>query len=488
MSRRSLPIRFPRLSEVWVLLTVAAAFIGPASSPVGLEVWWTLTSGKWMAEHHALLGSDPFTSAPAAAGPFLNTQWLAQLVYYVLERLGGLELVILGTALAVAAAYWLVLAACVVASGHTRLACVSVWIGYVLGFSNLTARPQTLAYPVFGLFLLAIMRAEWRKDTRWLWLLPPAMMVWANLPGSFVAGLALLGCCAVGRAASTRRLRPAYPYVFTELACCLAALATPYGSGSLAYVASIGSNLVIRDLVTEWAPTTATRGEGIVFFLSVASLGVLALRSRARLTASEALILVVFGCLALSSVRSVVWWGMAVAPTTARLLGGLSLGRLRQARERGWLNLILTAAVVLVAALSLPWTKNALPILPPDKRALVSDDTPISAGRFLQSNDPPLPGRMLNHQLWGGYLNWVAWPRHQAFVDGRIEIHPAQVWLDYLDITFPTANWRALLDKYNITCAVLSRAEENDLIETLRQADGWHVAYEDGVAVVLERG
>ena len=40
------------------------------------------------------------------------------------------------------------LAAAVTASGHLRLSCVAVWLAYVLGASNLSPRPQTLAYPL----------------------------------------------------------------------------------------------------------------------------------------------------------------------------------------------------------------------------------------------------------------------------------------------------------------------------------------------------
>jgi len=201
------------IRHVWVALTVAAGFIGPASSPIGLpDVYWTLLVGHWMVNHGMLLEFDPFTSAPHVSGPILNVQWLADLVFAGLDALGGLNMVITATALVVASTYTLLLAAAVTASGHLRLSCVVVWIAYVLGSSNLSPRPQTLAYPLFALFLLAVMRAEWRKDNRLLWLLPPATALWANLHGSFFTGFVLLGCAAGGRIIATRNLRAARPY------------------------------------------------------------------------------------------------------------------------------------------------------------------------------------------------------------------------------------------------------------------------------------
>ncbi len=48
------------IRHVWVGLTVGAAFIGPASSPIGLpDIYWTLLTGAWMVTHGGLLESDP---------------------------------------------------------------------------------------------------------------------------------------------------------------------------------------------------------------------------------------------------------------------------------------------------------------------------------------------------------------------------------------------------------------------------------------------
>ena len=39
------------LRHVWVVITIGAAFIGPASTPIGLpDILWTLLRGNWMAQ------------------------------------------------------------------------------------------------------------------------------------------------------------------------------------------------------------------------------------------------------------------------------------------------------------------------------------------------------------------------------------------------------------------------------------------------------
>jgi hypothetical protein len=131
-----------------------------------------------------------------------------------------------------------------------------------------------------------------------------------------------------------------------------------------------------------------------------------------------------------------------------------------------------------------------VPILPADKQGLFTPDTPIKLGEYLQTHDPPPSGMMLNAQNWGGYLEWADWPRHQVFLDGRIELHPDQVWLDYLQIAYQSSGWRDLVDKYDISYFVLDKCPtgEPELIQNLRDdPTTWQLDYEDAQAVVFSR-
>ena len=66
MSRlRSVSIR-----HVWIGLTVGAAFIGPASAPIGLpDLYWTLLAGAWMVANGRLL--EAIRSPPRRTAPVL---------------------------------------------------------------------------------------------------------------------------------------------------------------------------------------------------------------------------------------------------------------------------------------------------------------------------------------------------------------------------------------------------------------------------------
>jgi hypothetical protein len=206
-----------------------------------------------------------------------------------------------------------------------------------------------------------------------------------------------------------------------------------------------------------------------------------------RLTPVEVVLLLAFAYLGWSSVRGIVWWGLLIAPTLARLLGSVVPHRQASGRDLPVVNALIVAGVLAMAVASLPWNKASVPILPPDKRGLFTEDAPVRVGEYLRTHDPPPAGRMFNNQGWGGYLEWAAWPRHQVFLDGRIELHPNQVWFDYLDVVFPSARWKALLDQYDVSYLVLNKLEEVDLIDDLRHNSAWQRDYEDDQAIVFVR-
>src|SRR5437588_371792 len=192
-----------------------------------------------------------------------------------------------------------------------------VWIGLTVGATFIGPASAHIRLPdiywtlLIGAWMVANGHLlEGDPFTAALWLLPPATALWANLHGSFFTGFVLLGCAIAARVLSSRSLYAARPYVLTLVGCLLASLINPYGPGLLVYVASIGSNPVIRDYITEWSPTSVSWREGIMFFTSVAVLGGIILKSRLRLTVLEVLVLLAFGYLAWSSIRAVVWWGL----------------------------------------------------------------------------------------------------------------------------------------------------------------------------------
>ncbi len=131
--------------------------------------------------------------------------WLPSLIFWGLNKLGGVTLIGILTALCVGSFYtllWFCLRELKV--GALTSAFVLILTGLV-GVNYWATRPQLLTYPLFGLALLAVLRWQ-RRDDRLIWCLPVAALLWANLHGSFIVLFFLLAPALIFGSGSRKKL------------------------------------------------------------------------------------------------------------------------------------------------------------------------------------------------------------------------------------------------------------------------------------------
>ena len=93
-------------------------------------------------------------------------------------------------------------------------------------------------------------------------------------------------------------------------------------------------------------------------------------------------------------------------------------------------------------------------------------------------------GVLFNEYDWGGYLIWSA-PERPVFIDGRLFPFLADDVLGgYRRAIHVLPGWRAVLDRWNVTQALL--APERSLTQALLD-DGWAVRERGTRFVLLER-
>src|SRR5271157_3186758 len=184
------------------------------------DAWWHLATGRYIVTAHRLPDPDPFayTTArvpPAEAGEAatrrfnLTHEWLAQAVWYLVERAGGMGAVVLWKAL-------LLTLVCGLTAFVARLRTGSWFWGIAAALAAASLliefahdRPSILSY-VFTALFIAIC-----EDRRRVWWLPAVMLVWANCHGGFFLGWIV--CAAYGAEAMwgnlsvrSRRFQPAH--------------------------------------------------------------------------------------------------------------------------------------------------------------------------------------------------------------------------------------------------------------------------------------
>ena len=532
----------PTLEHVWLGLALVAAALGSGLLPIeSIDYWWTVKLGDLIRQNGALLTTEPLIYTPVREVP-VDGQWLARVIVSIVHEAGGVELSLALRSLVAVATAGLLLRLCRDLGAGARISAGVVCLAALLYLPGLAVRPQLFAVVPFLLVLRAALVPPTSTASRLVTI--GAVVFWANVHGSFVLLYPLLGVAvldAIRRhvGGERDRLRPA---LLLAGVCALAPLVNPHGPWLARYVWDTvlfnGGGTAVGTLAAEWQPPTVQTGYGRAVVLSL--LGVVLLVGAGRRPRfAEGLLLVLFGLLALSAVRHIMWWSLVMAPFAARALGDLlsSLAthvaaRLAERRARPrprdadapptdtrdadaqptdardadvpptdprdraaamtrppstgvpLANAALLVLFALVIVACLPWHRTRLP-LPAARTALVDPTTPVAVAEYLAVQ--PGPGELFHSTDWGGYFGWRLGPERKLFIDDRFELHPAEVWRDYMTLSRGHASWERLADRYGIGQLALDREAQAGLVEAVAESPRWMLTYEDERAVVYER-
>ncbi|MFN0197557.1 MAG: hypothetical protein ACKVT0_12505 [Planctomycetaceae bacterium] len=161
-------------------------------------------------------------------------------------------------------------------------AAVALWLFNAESLSHFVVfvRPQLATFGLFAVSL-AILRMEWDTQSRRIWLLPLLMILWVNLHGGFLAGIAIQGlfltaACAKAwyqKSLSFNGLTP-LRMVSVFLLSTLATLINPYG---FTMHDMLWYHLGTEQFVREWQPLWAAQQSSIYYvpylLLTLAAIG-----------------------------------------------------------------------------------------------------------------------------------------------------------------------------------------------------------------------
>jgi hypothetical protein len=468
-----------RLSHVWAASGVLIPVIVIAGTPLAVnDLAYHLRAGDIMFDTHSILRTHVF-SAVAFGEPWLNQQWLAQIVLATAFRLGGWFGLVALRGLLGGLVLWFVFLACRAAGAATKRAAWLTLASGVMLMGGFTLRPQLLGMGCFA--VTAWLVARRRTHPQGIWIVIPITVLWANLHGSFFLAPMLLGLAWVedrwvrGRGGRTLLL--------AGLGSLLATTVTPYGYRVWFYATDLATNPVIRRTITEWQPPSIGVYTGAAFFLSVVAVAALLIaRVRRPVPWGSLLSLVVFLAIALAAIRGVFWWAMAAPIVLAGVLEDQPAPTERRDPARALNAAIVGLLAVAVIASVIRWVPYTGPDMPTGGRLLFA---PVGITRELQRTLGP--GEVVfNAQKWGSWLEFE-FPRSPVIVDSLIEVIPSSVWWKYYAVSGGVEDWQATLDAWDVDVAVLAHDQQGPLIPKMRADPGWRLVYEDAEGLIFRR-
>lgn len=447
------------------------------------DVWWHLRTGQLISGTHTVPGTDPF-SYTRAGESWVAHEWFSDVLLYELFRIGGWAALIIAFALIICSAFFLLFLRC----GRNS---------YVAGLATLWAalatrplwgvRPQMLSLLLTSLWLVVLERSE--NKPKLLWWTLPLTVLWVNLHAGFALGIGLSALFLFGegieyffcRFPNVARLRGlALNVAFDLLLVCL----NPNGVKLYSYPLATLRSPAMQTYIAEWASPNFHRAEYWPFLFIFLGLLVLIFWNRHSVRVRDLLLIMVSLALALRSVRLIPIFVLITVPTLARLIVRWIQERRVEhphrtrlpATVRYALNAIIGLSFLTFVALK---TVDVIGQQPEAEKR----DFPLRAVSFLEVN--PIPGNLLNHYDWGGYLIWKLYPSKRVFIDGRADVYGEKFLRQFADTFQFKDDWRQDLERWQIECALVP--PNSALAVGLEQTPDWQMIYEDNQAVILRR-
>ncbi|MCC7352526.1 MAG: hypothetical protein IT330_02120 [Anaerolineae bacterium] len=475
------------LDDLWLLVVPLGMIM-----LLGLEqirphdFWWHLRSGQIIVENGSLLRADLF-SFTRYGSSYTTQYWLAEVVLYLLYRLGGLPLVIFCHAILIACGYVLVEAASLrLAGGDVRAAALATVAAMALGMMNWTVRPQSFSFLLFGV-LVWILETHRARGGRVIWAVVPLFALWSNMHAVYAFGIALLAVYVLSHLFADyvqhRSLgQQTRPLLGAGVASLFALSLNPGGLRAIAaYLSSLLQSSVVQNSIIEWQPLSIRETDGQVFVVTVVLFLLLAFHRRVSLPLYLVAGMLLLGILSLYTRRVSPWFGMAAAPAFALVLATPANWFYQKTPFRSGggsrlFNYLFVGALTLLLVARLPWLRPYLP-LPPEKRSYIAGtETPVQAAVALCRLGPGL--RPFNNMVYGSYLIWAC-PEVPVFIDPRVELYPDRIWYDYFLVGSGQFGWEKVLAGYGVNAIIVDKVEQGILIAAVRASGNWQLIYED---------
>lgn len=450
------------------------------------DTYTHIRCGEWMLEHRALLKADIFSHTIAGA-PWVAHEWGSQILMAWLHALGGLP------AVAVFFAAIIALSMTVVYRLLERLdfapgPALAMMAAFLLLFSpTMVARPHVFTW-LFGAITIDLLQ---RRGRMRLWL-PLLTLVWANLHGGFLFGLALQGIDLAGRIldrlpqGNRHQLLPEVRGEAAIVAASAAAgLCTPFGIEPFLVYAAVSSQEISR-FNPEWSSPNFQDFWPFRLYLAVLLLLLLANGRRPGWT--NLILLGLFLNAALAHRRHVSLAAIALLPLWVE-----------QFHARGWfrtpatagekevpcsawsgpllLGIAATTLILVLAQRPAGWQPGL------ERQFPVSSRFPNQVMNWLEQN--PQPGKVFNEYTWGAALIYRTNGGVPVFIDGFADKYGAAIYRDYYRIAHLEKEADALLDSYRIDWVLFP--SDAPLVRYLLLTSRWELAYRDGQASVLIR-
>jgi len=482
-----------------------------------LDLWLHISTGKFIVENHIIPKTDIF-SATIYGQPWVNHEWLFQVVIYLASQLAGLEGLINLQVLVVFVTFSLLF---FMGYSKERQLSVSFILLLVLLIYQLrfTLRPDLFSLLYFTLFIYMLaMHIDHRRS---IWVILIVQILWTNTHGFFILGpfIVFLGIVAEW---FKRRIKLPYEwnttarltdveyrrlqFIFVGVA--MASLVNPYGIHGALYPLNVlfsmsGESKIFFSHIGELQKPISWNNiwdmgrypyYKLLILISCSSL----LFNKRKIDLGALFLWLFFLLFSFKAVRNVPYFAFAAYFVILTNIPHIALDRISSFKIHNERIKIIT--VLFLKILMVFWIMNYIEknvyrgYFDFDKMERKSEyggislrNYPVKAVDFIVDNK--ISGRFFNDFNSGAYLIGRASDHVKVFIDGRTEVYGPKFFNEYRKAwKGDTKLFDRLVDQYRLTGAFLNYVyapAPEGTIKHLYDQKEWVLVYFDYDAVVF---
>jgi len=481
------------------------------------DFWWHIATGRYIVTEKHLPDKDPFSftselqenknTFPERESFILKQYWLAQSLLYLIFKLAGPKGIILLRSLMLVltlfAVFW-----------HLNKGKVSAYISFLFLFILFAASTRaTGERPVLFSFLFTavvfLILDDFRTEkSRKIFLLPPLMLLWANLHGGFVLGDIIIAVFLLGESINISRKKSNYSkqqkVVFYSMTMFAIACSFVNPNGWDAFSMSLSNRYeIFTKGIQEYQSPFGFYIKKIrpiqynEVILAVMAPLILILGNK-KLNLNHVFLLAGFYYMAATASRFVFFYAiiatMIVAKETDGIVNGFFRKKLQEKSYKKVEYLLTVAALFSITLFLIGHFKyKEFEFKIAEKKSI-----PEAAVDFIENNR--LPGNMFNDYGYGGYITWRLYPWKKNFIDTRalnITTMTEYGWIIEAETNAGEVNtaasntplWELLLSHYKVNFMLLSLfdvfGDAMPLVLETVEHDKWVPIYNDSISVVL---
>ncbi len=493
---------------IFMVLFFALSYGALAPGMLGdADVGWHIRNGEFILSTRTVPPTDSF-SATKAGQPWFAWEWMYDALIALVHSRAGLNGVVAFSALLIALTFLLVCRLAMQRGATLVTTLLPLLLCVVASSIHFLARPHVVGWMLTIVWFWILDSSHrftlntGRADPT-LAFLPPLMILWVNLHGSFVMAFIFLGIYAAAdllmawRSICDQARQPARVHarvvggVFILVALC--SLLNPYGYKLHMHVYQYLSSRFLMQHIEEFRTPSLHGLPAQFFFLLVALTMIAIVTVRGRLRWIEWLIITFSVFSGFWAARNLPVASMLLTIVVGPLLPlarsqSRKVSRLRQLGDRltqfdsslrghFWPLVMVTITFGICLNQGNLFGRRLMNAHFSERRF------PAQAVHFLVQRGNP--EAILSLDSAGGYLIYRLYPEWKVFIDDRHDFYGEVYLKSYLKVVHGEPGWERVLDDERVNLAIFPT--ESKLSERMRATAEWKVAYSDSTATVFER-